>query len=355
MTKYFFISGEVSGDMHAARLICSLRTEYPDTCFVGLGGDHMQAAGCRLVRHISDMAFMGVADVLMHLDKVIKNIRVAKQALLEENPDVLVLVDYPTFNLKIAAWCRRVLPETKIVYYIPPKVWAWKTWRVHRIARLCDRILCIFPFEVEFYRSYGYKAEYVGNPTMETVDSVRQFERVCKTPYIAVLPGSRRHEITRCLPRMLEAALRQTGYEVVVAGISTVDRSLYMKVIDDCKDPARVNIVFDKTFDVLRYASVAVVNSGTATLETALIGTPQTAVYQLYVGPLLYTLRSLVFKIPFFTLVNIIAGREVIKEWLAYRFTVGNVAADLHDILTNTARRQQMLTDYSDIRKALQG
>ena len=169
---YFFIAGEASGDLHASNLIRALQQKDSSAKFIGLGGDKMQALGCRLVQHYRNMAFMGFLAVLMNLDKVRTNFRLARQALLEARPDVLVLVDYPSFNLRMAEFCRRHLPDTRIVYYIPPKIWAWKSWRVHKIARLSDIILCIFPFEPAFYAKYGYKCQYVGNPTM---DSVRDF------------------------------------------------------------------------------------------------------------------------------------------------------------------------------------
>ena len=170
MTKFFIIAGEPSGDLHGSRLITKIKSHQVDATFVGMGGDKMQVAGCKLVRHISDMAFMGIVAVVKNLNKVQENFRIAKSTLINEQPDVLVLIDYPTFNLKIAAFCKKHLPNTKIVYYIPPKVWAWKTWRVHTIGKLCDRILCIFPFEVNFYKRYGYTAEYIGNPTLEEID-----------------------------------------------------------------------------------------------------------------------------------------------------------------------------------------
>ena len=329
-----------------------------------MGGDMMQNAGCTLVRHISDMAFMGVVAVLGNLRKVYKNFRIAKRTLIQKRPDTLILVDYPSFNLRIAEYCKRHLPQTEIVYYIPPKVWAWKTWRVHRIGRLCDRILCIFPFEVGFYRKYGYKAEYIGNPTLADIESFLSDNRqpaainrkptAPPSPYIAVLPGSRRHEIVHCLPRMLDAALLQEGYRVVVAAISSVGKDIYLSAIEHCKDKSRVELRFDQTYDIVSSARAAIVNSGTATLETALLSCPQTAVYHLAAGRLLAMLRPLIFSTPYFTLVNIIAGKEVIRELLAHLFTTDNVAADLRELLHNDTRRQAMLSDYQEIRKHLE-
>ncbi len=353
----FIIAGEASGDRHAARLIKTLLSQNPDTVFYGMGGDKMQQAGCTLVRHISDMAFMGVVAVVENMGKVRENIHIAKQTLLDKRPDTLILVDYPSFNLSIARFCKKHLPDTKIVYFIPPKAWAWKTWRVHRIGKLCDRILCIFPFEVEFYKHYGYKAEYVGNPTAQDVEEYLSGTHSPATDNrshsIAILPGSRRHEIEKCLTRMLDAALRQEGYSVVVAAMSSIEKDIYLSAIDRCTDKSRVELVFDNTYSVVSHADAAIVNSGTATLETALLMCPQAAVYHLAGGRLLELLQPLIFKIKYFTLVNIIAEREVIHEHLAHHFTVDNVAADLNDILSNTQRRQTMLSDYKEIKGKL--
>lgn len=353
---YFFIAGEVSGDLHAAKFIQRLRSKNEQAEFVGMGGDNMQAAGCRLIRHLNDMAFMGISAVLGNLDKIRENFHIAKEQLLTIKPTTLVLVDYPTFNLKIATWCRSQLPATRIVYYIPPKVWAWKRWRVHKIGRLADEILCIFPFEVDFYKQYGYKATYIGNPTLEEIKeqgyllSWTESQPARSKPYIAVLPGSRLHEIKNCLPRMLKAALRQEGYNIVVAAMSNTKQEIYESIISATlslnSDRQRVSVIYDDTYNIIKYAAAAIVCSGTATLETALIGCPQTAVYDLKIGPLLYRLKPLVFHIPYFTLVNIVANKQVICEWLAYRFTVNNVTNDLRDILTNRERHQTMLTDY---------
>ncbi len=348
MAKYFIIAGEASGDLHASNLIRALRGRDADAVFVGMGGDKMEEAGCRLVQHYREMAFMGIVAVLKNVGKVRRNFQIAYESLLQERPDALVVVDYPSFNLKIAAWCKKHLPETKIYYYIPPKVWAWKRWRVHKIARLSDKILGIFPFEPAFYAKYGYQADYVGNPTM---DSIRHWtkeegQRV-KENIIAILPGSRRHEIEKCLPKMLEAARRFPDYEIVVTGAPGVEPAFYDRFLQGEK------IVFNETYDLVSRASVAIVNSGTATLETALLDCPQVAVYHVEAGWLMRLLRPILFQIPHFTLVNIIPNREVIKEKIAYLFTVDEVAGEVERILTDDAYRQAMLDGYAEIRQIL--
>ncbi len=348
---YFLISGEASGDLHASNLIRALRKHDGEAVFCGLGGDKMQEAGCRLVQHYREMAFMGIVAVLKNLRKVRRNFAIAHDALLAQKPDVLVLIDYPSFNLKIASWCKKHLPATRIYYYIPPKVWAWKSWRVHRIAQLSDKVLGIFPFEPAFYAKYGYIAEYVGNPT---VDSVAPFlfplqgERlVVREKVIAILPGSRKHEIAKCLPKMLEAARRFPDYQIVVTGAPGVEPAFYQPFLQGER------IVFDETYTLLSQARVAIVNSGTATLETALLDCPQVAVYHVAFGRLLGLLRPFIFQIPHFTLVNIIANKEVIKEKIAYLFTVDEVADEVRRILDNDTYRQTMLQGYAEIRATL--
>lgn len=362
--KYFLIAGEASGDMHAARLIRSLRQTDASAQFVGMGGMLMQQEGCRLVQNYENMAFMGVIAVLKNLSAVRRNFAIAKQTLLHEQPDALILIDYPTFNLKIAKFCRRHLPRTKIYYYIPPKVWAWKSWRVHRIARYTDKVLAIFPFEPAFYARYGYKAEYMGNPTM---DAIREWKKECATDMnsqltaingdsqssntLAILPGSRKHEIEKCLPKVLTAARRiqadMPDLRIVVLGAPGVHPDFYHQFLQG------ETILFGQTYDVVAQARAAIVNSGTATLETALLGCPQVAVYHIAMGRLVGLFRDLLFKISHFTLVNIIAEKEVIQEKIAYLFTVDEVEKETHRLLTDNRYRQQMEADYCMIANRL--
>lgn len=362
--KYFLIAGEASGDMHAARLIRSLRQTDASAQFVGMGGMLMQQEGCRLVQNYENMAFMGVVAVLKNLSAVRRNFAIAKQTLLQEQPDALILIDYPTFNLKIAKFCRRHLPRTKIYYYIPPKVWAWKSWRVHRIARYTDKMLAIFPFEPAFYARYGYKAEYVGNPTM---DAIREWKKEYATDInggltaingdaqpsntLAILPGSRKHEIEKCLPKMLTAARRiQTDIpdlRIVVLGAPGVHPDFYHQFLQG------ETILFGQTYNTVAQARAAIVNSGTATLETALLGCPQVAVYHIAMGRLVGLFRDLLFKIPHFTLVNIIAEKEVIQEKIAYLFTVDEVEKETRRLLTDNLYRQQMEAEYRMIANRL--
>lgn len=343
--KYFLIAGEASGDLHAANLMAALREKEPQALFVGLGGDKMRAQGCHLYVDYREMAYMGFVAVFKNLGKIKHNFQIAQETLLQEQPDVLILIDYPSFNLKIAKYCKKYLPKTKIIYYIPPKIWAWKEWRVHQIARYCDRILGIFPFEPAFYAKHGYKCQYVGNPTADCIRSWRLESRgndaKCKET-IAILPGSRKSEISKCLPTMLAAARNVAGerYRVVVTAAPGIDDTFYASYL-------RGEELTRDTYALLNNALAAVVNSGTATLETALIGCPQTAVYHVAGSKYLEKLlKPLMFKIKYFTLVNIIPDKEVIQELVASRFTQENVEMELRRLLEDEDYRAKMKTEY---------
>lgn len=359
--KYFLIAGEASGDLHASNLMKALREKDAQTRFVGLGGDKMRAEGCHIYVDYRDMAYMGFVAVLQNLDKIKRNFQIAKQALLDEQPDVLILIDYPSFNLKIAKFCKQHLPQTKAVYYIPPKIWAWKKWRVHSIAKYCDEILGIFPFEPAFYAKYGYRCHYVGNPTADSIrefrimnyelrNSENEFNIHNSKQIIAILPGSRRSEISKCLPTMLASARQVASdkYKIVVTAAPGVEDAFYTPYLEE-------EALTRDTYRLLQEAYVAVVNSGTATLETALIGCPQTAVYHIAGSRLLEKMRiesmlkPIIFKIKYFTLVNIIPDKEIIQELIASRFTIANVSAELSRLIDDTSYRESMLRGYNEI------
>lgn len=299
------------------------------------------------------MAFMGIAAVVRHWRDVKDNFRIAREALLSEQPDTLVLIDYPSFNLRMAAFCRKHLPKTRIIYYIPPKVWAWKKRRVHRIARLCDEVLGIFPFEPAFYAKYGYRCTYVGNPTAEEIERFVQSRKTAnaqRRETIALLPGSRPSEISNSLPRMMDAARRFPDYHLVVCAAPGIEDAFYTPYLRAGETLTR------DTYATVQQASAAVVNSGTATLETALFGCPQVAVYHLAHSWFLALIRwaqPFVFSIRYFTLVNIIAGKEVIKEYLANDFTADNVAAELQRLLTDEVYKKEMLASYKHLSQSL--
>ena len=349
--KFFIIAGEASGDLHASNLMKALRKKDARVSFVGLGGDKMRAEGCDIRVDYREMAYMGILAVLSNLDKVRRNFRIAKQTLLEEKPDALILIDYPSFNLKIAKFCKKHLPNTKVIYYIPPKIWAWKKWRVHSIAKYCDEILGIFPFEPAFYAKYGYKCHYVGNPTADCIREFTATSPTCNdTPTIAILPGSRRSEISHCLPIMLEAARKVAGeqYHIIVTAAPGIEDTFYQSFLLHDETLTR------DTYNIVAHAQAAVVNSGTATLETALIGCPQTAVYHVAGSKYLEKLlRPILFRIPHFTLVNIIPNQEIIQELIASRFTTENVAHELHRLLYDQEYRTNMLKRYQQLHTIL--
>ena len=346
--------------MHAAALIAQIKQREPEARISGFGGDRMEASGCRIVRHIRYTAFMGFAAVISHWRDVKDNFRIARNALLNEHPDVLVLIDYPSFNMQIAAFYRRHLPQIRIVWYIPPKVWAWKKWRIHRMARLCDEILGIFPFEPAFYAQYGYRCTYVGHPTVESIQQAKPVLQcndltgeaglTVQRSVLALLPGSRPSEISHCLPRMLEAARRFPDCHIVVCAASGIEDTFYQSYLHPQETLTR------DTYATLQSAAAAVVNSGTATLEAALIGCPQVAVYHLALSRLIGLLRwaqPLFFAIPYFTPVNIIAGKEIIKECIANDFTADKVAAELNRLLKDEAYKKELLAQYEQLRSVL--
>ena len=342
--------------MHAAKLIEQLKRCNPQAQCSGLGGDRMEAAGCRLHQHIRNMAFMGFVAVLKNLKQIRRNFRIAEQALLSDQPDALILIDYPSFNLRMAEFCRKHLSKTKIYYYIPPKIWAWKRRRIHAISRLCDEVLGIFPFEPAFYAKYGYRCTYVGNPTAEEMalhkSQIPNQKSTIKNQqsHIAILPGSRPSEISHCLTKMLEAARRFPNYGIVVCAAPGIDDAFYTGYLREGESLTR------DTYCTVMTARAAIVNSGTATLETALLGCPQVAVYHLALSWAINILRwmqPLFFSVRYFTLVNIIAGKEVIKECIANEFKVDLVSAELGRLLEDEEYRKKMLAEYEHINSLL--
>ena len=359
--KYFFLVGEASGDLHASHLIEALKQQDPAASFSGFGGDKMAAAGCELYRHINDLAFMGFVAVLKNLKTIRHNFAIAKQTLLTEQPDVLVLVDYPSFNLKMAQFARKHLPSLRIVYYIPPKVWAWKQWRRKTILKVCDQVLCIFPFEPSFYDAectkHNAQVVYVGNPTAEECRaSGISGSSAKRSKTIALLPGSRRSEIANCLPKMLEAARRFPDYEIRIAQAPSIPTEFYEQVVGES-----TLLLYPSTPLLLQTAAVAIVNSGTATLEAAMFGCPEVAVYHVACPHLMGLIWKAMFTIRHFTLPNIILDKrnekgepqEVIRELLAYLFTVENIEAEVKRLLEDEPYRQTMLNDFEQLRTLL--
>ena len=342
--KYFFIVGEASGDIHAAEFMKKLRAQDSEAQFMGLGGDCMLQQGATLFQHYKNMAFMGVIAVLTHIKQIKENFRIAQKALLREKPDQLILVDYPSFNLKMAQFAREHLPNIKIVYYIPPKVWAWKTHRIHKIARLCDEVLAIFPFEPDFYAKFGYHCTYVGNPTAEAISNFKSHLKNRKSDALALIPGSRRGEIANCLPKMLIAARKAQDKgqvkDIIVTAAPNIEDAFYAKFLRSGEQLSR------NTWDVVSKAKAAIVTSGTASLEVALLGCPQFAVYRIYTSHWLGWLEPFIFKIRFYTLPNIIAGRPIIYEAVGPKFKNHIIRRELQRLLTDEEYVRQMKAEY---------
>lgn len=344
--KYFFVVGEASGDLHASNVIRRLREIDQNCTCIGLGGTKMREAGCTIIQDYSQMAFMGVIAVLKNWKKVINNFRITYSHLRAEQPDVLVLVDYPSFNLRVAKFAKKNLPHTKIVYYIPPTVWAWKTYRIHQVNRYCDKVLSILPFEEAFYKKFGYCCHYVGNPTVDSITMWKENHPPAPSseqPYIALLPGSRKSEVEHCLPLMLRVARQFPQFRIKICKAPLLDEAFYNQF------SIENTTLTDDTYTTVASAYLAIVNSGTAALETALLGCPQVALYYVAFGKTLGWLRPLFFKIPNFTLVNILLQKRVIQELVTYKFTYSCLYNEVQRLISDDNYRQTMQSAYKQL------
>lgn len=353
--KYYIIAGEASGDLHASNLMKALKEEDGEAQFRFFGGDLMEAVGGTLVKHYREMAYMGFIPVLLHLRTILKNMKMCREDIRNYQPDVVILVDYPGFNLKIAKYVKAVL-KLPVYYYISPKIWAWKQYRIKDIRRYVDRMFCILPFETEFYKKMNYAVDYVGNPSVDSIafykendlmswETFRKEENLSEKPVIALLAGSRRQEIKDNLPTMLDVISSYPDYQPVIAGAPGIDPDYYKQFMGD----RPVKIVFRKTYPLLQYSNAALVTSGTATLETSLFRVPQVVCYYTPVGKLVTYVFKRFFHIEFISLVNLIAGREVVQELFGERFSEKQIKEELERILHNTAYRDQMLSDYDRV------
>lgn len=356
--KYFLIAGEASGDLHAAHLMQALKHEDKEAEFRFFGGDRMQNAGGTLLCHYRELAYMGFVQVALHLPAILRGMALCRRSIVEWRPDVVIFVDYPGFNLKMAHFVNKhaICPT---FYYISPKIWAWKEHRIKQIRRDVDRMFSILPFEIDFFeKKHHYPVSYVGNPSVDEVAAYKQQHPDMATDAhtIALLPGSRRQEINDNLSRMLRAVAPLTDYRAVVAQAPSVPREFYDKVIRKSGlDAGRVEIVEGRTYELLGRAAAALVTSGTATLETALFGVPQVVCYRMTGGKLVNWLRPYFLKVPYISLVNLIAGREVVKELIADRMNPENVRRHLTAILPGGPEREEMLRGYADMEARLGG
>ena len=358
--KYYLVAGEASGDLHASNLMQSLKNLDKEAEFRFFGGDLMQSKGGTLVKHYREMAFMGIMPVLLHARTILGNMKRCKQDIASYAPDVVILVDYPGFNLKIAKFVKTKL-HIPVHYYISPKVWAWKEYRVKSFKKYVDKMLSILPFEVEFFQKHAYAVDYVGNPTVdaianrdhrdETFHAFVQAHELENRPIIAILAGSRKQEITSNLPSMLEAVKGfAEGYQIVLAGAPGIDPQFY-KQFEQSFPP--VKVLFNRTYRILAQADAALVTSGTATLETALLNVPQVVCYRTPMPHLTWWGFKHILHTPYISLVNLICGEEVVKELFAKLFTVDNIRTELKQILHVQSYRQNMLNNYMEMQQIL--
>ena len=358
--KYYLIVGEASGDLHASNLMKSIKAVDADAEFRFFGGDLMSAVGGTRVKHYRELAYMGFVPVLMHLRTIFANMRLCKKDVETWNPDALILVDYPGFNLSVAEYIHKNT-EIPVYYYISPKIWAWKERRIKNIKRDVDELFSILPFEIDFFeKKHNYRINYVGNPCVDAVDDFKRNKALSRAtflaknglaekPVIALLAGSRKQEIKANLPMMLEATKQYPAYQPVLAGAPGIDKEFYAPYIN-----AGVKIVFGQTYDILNNAHAALVTSGTATLETALFNVPQVVCYAMPMGRVYSWLKKHFLKVKYVSLVNLVANREVVRELVAAEMTLQNVVDELGVLLPDDGeKRTAMLGEYSRMMEIL--
>lgn len=346
--KLYFVAGERSGDLHGGNLIAALKKRSPDLVCQGFGGDQMERSGMRITSHYRELAFMGFAEVLSSLGTISNKIRQCKQEIIDFRPDAVVLIDYAGFNLRIAKFARK--NGYKVFWYISPKVWAWNQSRAKKLKANIDRMFVILPFETEFFRKFDWNVEYVGNPVLDAVKAHRVDEEfldrnkfTSDEPLVALLPGSRKQELKTIVPLMARVAKNMPATKFAVATVNNLDQQLYQPL----KELTNVSFVQGETYDLLSYANAAIVTSGTATLETALFRVPQVVVYK--TSFLSYMIAKNLIRVPFISLVNLIAGREVVKEMIQQKANATDVSAELSLLLTDQQYREKMLEGYKEI------
>lgn len=355
--RYYVIAGEASGDLHASNLIRGLKSQDPEAEVRGWGGDLMQEAGCEIVRHYKDTAIMGFVAVIKNLRKLKANIRACCEDIQTWKPDVVILVDYAGFNLRIARFAKCI--GIRVFYYISPKLWAWNTGRVKQIRKNVDHMYVIFPFETDFYKKYNYKVQYAGNPLVdaihdrpfqnETFPDFVQLNGLSGRPIVALLAGSRIQELKFVLPQMLKMVRHFPDFEFVIAGAPSMKDSDYAAYVGDMG----VKIIYGQTYRLVKQATAALVTSGTATLETALLKTPQVVCYSGEGGAFSYWLFKTVVKVRYISLVNLMLDREVVKELLMQKLNEKNLLAELSRIIYDEDVRQKMTADYKEISERL--
>ena len=348
--KYYIIAGEASGDLHASNLMKELKVLDKDSHFRCWGGDLMKAQGAELVKHYRDLAFMGFTEVLMNIRTIFRNIDFCKSDILLNKPDVLILVDYPGFNLRIAEFAKA--SGIKVFYYISPQIWAWKQSRVHKIKKVVDKMFVILPFEKEFYKRFDFDVDFVGHPLLDAVSNyasiTNELSIESAKPIIALLPGSRKQEIATMLPLMLSMQKQYSNYQFVIAGAPSQSEEYYRAFIKDYYVP----IVFNQTYQLLQKAEAAMVTSGTATLETALFGVPEVVCYK--GGAISFAIAKQLVKVKYISLVNLIMDKEIVTELIQNDLNETNLKSEVDKLLTPSTRKV-MLENYAELKAKLGG
>jgi lipid-A-disaccharide synthase len=349
--KYFIVVGEASGDLHASNLMKGIKEVDPNADFRFFGGDLMTQQGGLMIKHFKEMAFMGFWEVVKNLKQIKINLNLCKSEILKYQPDAVILVDYPGFNLRIAKFAKAT--GHKVIYYIAPKVWAWKESRVKILKNFVDKLIVIFPFEVDYFKKHGIDVIFEGNPLNDSLSVsekepyFREANNLDNRPIIALLAGSRVQEINYNLPVMLSLVSKLTDYQFVIAGAPSLDFNIYAKHINN----TGAKIVFNKTQELLKHSTLAVVTSGTATLEAALIGVPEVVCYR--GSALSMIIAGWVIKIKYISLVNLIMDREVVKELIQYKLTSSSLLTEVQTILPGNPLRDHMLNDFSELKNML--
>lgn len=353
--KYYIIAGEASGDLHGSNLVASIRQKDPGAKIRAWGGEKMRRNGANVVKNYHDLAFMGFVEVLMNLHTILKNFNICKKDITEFNPDALILIDYPGFNLKIAKWAKK--KGFKVFYYISPQVWAWKRRRVYTIKKVVDKMLCILPFEKKFYDNYDVDCQFVGHPLLDEIAKVEPVDKDKfykanrlnpKKELIALLPGSRKQEVSRMLTVMLDVVKMFPNYQFVIACAPSLPVSYYKKIIGE---KSNVRLVVNRTYQLLQLSSAAIVTSGTATLETALLDVPEVVCYK--ANKISYLIARQVARVKYICLVNLIMDRLVVKELIQGDMTANSIRDELQSLLNSSKRQKKLLEDYEELKYVL--
>jgi len=357
--KYYLIAGEASGDLHGANLMKELKVSDPEALFRFFGGDLMQNVENNLAKHYREMAFMGGLEVIKNIKTIKRNLDFCKQDILTFSPDVIILIDYPGFNIKIAEFAKN--NNLKVFYYISPKIWAWKEWRIKKIKALVDEMFTILPFEVDFYARHNYPAHYVGNPLLDEIETFlsksgefdfRKENNLDERQIVALLPGSRKQEIKLMLPVMIMLAGTFVEYQFVISGAPSIEKEFYKRLMGNRKIP----IVNNQTYQLLINSHAAVVTSGTATLETALLNIPQLVLYKMAGGSLGYTLFKMIFlKVEYVSLPNLVCGKEVVREFVMGDMKFKIIKPEVDKLLNDQKYRKKIFEEYTHLKEIMGG